>query len=130
MQLLPLSSNPFIAPTDRDRLPSERRDFVRFLDPGSQALRSVGGVRVLVGDGEESIGVRARDADGQTVRDCPNVFLSCPLVVSTLANGEAVNLRFPGEDIVTVEFIDEGKDGFTLDDLSYVRPVPECAETP
>ena len=29
MQLLPLSSNPFTAPTDRDMLPSERREFVR-----------------------------------------------------------------------------------------------------
>ena len=29
MQLLPLSSNPFAAPTDRDMLPSERREFVR-----------------------------------------------------------------------------------------------------
>ncbi len=29
MQLLSLSSNPFTAPTDRDMLPSERREFVR-----------------------------------------------------------------------------------------------------
>jgi len=29
MQLLPLSSEPFVAPTDRDMLPSERRAFVR-----------------------------------------------------------------------------------------------------
>ena len=29
MQLLPLSSNPFAPPTDRDMLPSERREFVR-----------------------------------------------------------------------------------------------------
>ena len=29
MQLLPLSSNPFTTPTDRDMLPSERREFVR-----------------------------------------------------------------------------------------------------
>jgi PPOX class probable F420-dependent enzyme len=29
VQLLPLSSNPFTAPTDRDMLPSERREFVR-----------------------------------------------------------------------------------------------------
>ena len=27
--LLPLAAEPFIAPTDRDMLPSERRDFVR-----------------------------------------------------------------------------------------------------
>lgn len=29
MQLLPLASEPFVAPTDRDMLPSERREFVR-----------------------------------------------------------------------------------------------------
>jgi hypothetical protein len=29
MKLLPLSSDPLTAPTDRDMLPSERRDFVR-----------------------------------------------------------------------------------------------------
>ena len=29
MQLLPLASQPFTAPTDRDMLPSERREFVR-----------------------------------------------------------------------------------------------------
>src|SRR4029450_1039632 len=29
MQLLPLASGPFVAPTDRDMLPSERREFVR-----------------------------------------------------------------------------------------------------
>ena len=29
MQLLPLASEPFTAPTDRDMLPSERREFVR-----------------------------------------------------------------------------------------------------
>jgi hypothetical protein len=29
VQLLPLSSDPFTAPTDRDMLPSERREFVR-----------------------------------------------------------------------------------------------------
>lgn len=29
MQLLPLASRPFVAPTDRDMLPSERREFVR-----------------------------------------------------------------------------------------------------
>lgn len=29
MQLLPLASEPFVAPTDRDMLPSERRAFVR-----------------------------------------------------------------------------------------------------
>ena len=29
MQLLPLASQPFVAPTDRDMLPSERREFVR-----------------------------------------------------------------------------------------------------
>lgn len=29
MQLLPLASEPLVAPTDRDMLPSERRDFVR-----------------------------------------------------------------------------------------------------
>ena len=29
MQLLPLASEPFVAPTDRDMLPSERRQFVR-----------------------------------------------------------------------------------------------------
>ena len=28
MNLLPLSENPFVAPTDRDMLPSERREFV------------------------------------------------------------------------------------------------------
>jgi PPOX class probable F420-dependent enzyme len=29
MQLLPLATEPFVAPTDRDMLPSERREFVR-----------------------------------------------------------------------------------------------------
>src|SRR5262249_27357730 len=29
MKLLPLASEPFVAPTDRDMLPSERREFVR-----------------------------------------------------------------------------------------------------
>ena len=29
MKLLPLASDPFVAPTDRDMLPSERREFVR-----------------------------------------------------------------------------------------------------
>jgi len=29
MQLLPLAQQPFVAPTDRDMLPSERREFVR-----------------------------------------------------------------------------------------------------
>lgn len=29
MTLLPLSQQPFVAPTDRDMLPSERREFVR-----------------------------------------------------------------------------------------------------
>jgi hypothetical protein len=29
MQLLPLVKEPFTAPTDRDMLPSERREFVR-----------------------------------------------------------------------------------------------------
>jgi hypothetical protein len=29
VQLLPLASEPFVAPTDRDMLPSERREFVR-----------------------------------------------------------------------------------------------------
>ena len=29
VQLLPFSSDPFTAPTDRDMLPSERREFVR-----------------------------------------------------------------------------------------------------
>ena len=28
--LLPLASEPYTAPTDRDMLPSERREFVRF----------------------------------------------------------------------------------------------------
>ena len=28
MALLPISSNPFVLPTDRDMLPSERREFV------------------------------------------------------------------------------------------------------
>ena len=28
MGLLPISSNPFVLPTDRDMLPSERREFV------------------------------------------------------------------------------------------------------
>ena len=31
VRLLPLSKNPFQAPTDRDMLPSERREFVRTL---------------------------------------------------------------------------------------------------
>ena len=29
MKLLPLAAEPFAAPTDRDMLPSERREFVR-----------------------------------------------------------------------------------------------------
>ena len=29
MKLLPLSQTPFVPPTDRDMLPSERREFVR-----------------------------------------------------------------------------------------------------
>ena len=29
MKLLPLAKDPFAAPTDRDMLPSERREFVR-----------------------------------------------------------------------------------------------------
>src|SRR5258705_10567317 len=34
MRLLPLSARPFQAPTDRDMLPSERREFVRPTRPG------------------------------------------------------------------------------------------------
>ena len=42
MKLLPLAPEPFIAPTDRDMLPSERREFVRTREMQARHFATIG----------------------------------------------------------------------------------------
>ena len=65
MKLLPLATQPFAAPTDRDMLPSERREFVRTHRTCIYGYaRSVGGGDSPTGSVDSSVALHF-DTDGR-----------------------------------------------------------------
>jgi hypothetical protein len=83
---------------------------------------TVANVLVHISDSTSAVHVRTFDAAGGVLHECFNIFTTCPFVVR-FTSSEGVDLRFPGQGIAKVEFLDEDAegvaDGFTLDDLAF-----------